>query len=760
MPDVILGNLPQASGLTGAERVPMDQRVGGTLAATALTPGLGYAIISLGSTNWTACGVPAGVTPVVGLVFTCSAVGTGTGTAQQVETVDAAASEIAALAPPTNLSYDPATRLLSSSTGADVTLPLVTTQAAGLVPTLAGGTGTFLRADGTWAAPPGGATDLSYDPATRLLSSSTGADVTLPLAGPTTAGLLPPTNDPITLASLTVTGTLTAPHIHGAMAGPLYIHVRNDSGVSLPAGSPVHVVDNQGDTDRMLVVLARADDPDTLPANGILLETLAPNADGHAINVGELTGFNTSGLTAGAQVFVGLTGGLTMTITGSAVQAIATVGRVHSSTGSILVNASPVLSTVAFTGAYGDLTGRPPEISQVDAEAGTATVFSLWTAQRWRQAAGTWWQTVTSAVGRSLVAAADAPAARTAIGAAGSGAITSSGLTMATARLLGRTTAGSGAVEEIQVSGGSLAGGVLTITGYDPASQFTNTRNSAANSPSLLITGTVFTGGTGTTTQPHLYYAAPGATAPTVFNTAGTFLGANMSSGFVGDLFWLGVNGTRQLSFNASNQRLEGGGTSSLRLAASGAEFSCAGSSIFIDGNITTLVSGIAASSYNVSFFTLRSTYGLGWSTGPGSIGPDLVLRRGGANTLSQINGTNSQTYWLFNTFTSDTNFERGKLEWLSNVFRIGTEKGSAGGTARPMELQTDGTTRLALDTVGSVRLTTGLTVATLPASPLVGMIARVTDASSPTLGATVSGGGSSFAIVCYNGASWTVMGI
>lgn len=429
MPDIIIGNLPQASALTGAERVPMDQRVGGTLAATALTPGLGYAIISLGSTNWTACGVPAGVTPVVGLVFTCSAVGTGTGTAQQVETVDAAASEIAALAPPTNLSYDPATRLLSSSTGADVTLPLVTTQAPGLVPTLAGGTGTFLRADGTWAAPPAGATDLSYDPATRLLASSTGADVTLPLAGPTTAGLLPPTNDPITLASLTVTGTLTAPHIHGALAGPLYVHVRNAAGVSLPAGSPVHVVGNQGDTDRMLVVLARADDPDTLPANGILLETLAPNAEGLAVNVGEITGFNTSGLTAGAQVFVALTGGLTMTITGSAVQAIATVGRVHSSTGSILVNASPVLSTVAFTGAYGDLTGRPnlatvatsgayadltgrpslatvaitgaygdlsgrpPEISQGDAEAGSATVPSLWSAQRWRQAAANWWQT-------------------------------------------------------------------------------------------------------------------------------------------------------------------------------------------------------------------------------------------------------------------------------------------------------------------------------------------------------------------------------
>ncbi len=46
------------------------------------------------------------------------------------------------------------------------------------------------------------------------------------------------------------------------------------------------------------------------------------------------------------------------------------------------------------------------------------------------------------------------------------GAITTSGLTMATARLLGRTTASTGAVEEITVGSGlSLSGGTLTATG-------------------------------------------------------------------------------------------------------------------------------------------------------------------------------------------------------------------------------------------------------------------------------------------------------
>ena len=56
----------------------------------------------------------------------------------------------------TNLSYTASTRLLESSTGTDVTLPLVASSTAGLVPASGGGTTNFLRADGTFAAPPGG----------------------------------------------------------------------------------------------------------------------------------------------------------------------------------------------------------------------------------------------------------------------------------------------------------------------------------------------------------------------------------------------------------------------------------------------------------------------------------------------------------------------------------------------------------------------------------------------------------------------------
>lgn len=61
---------------------------------------------------------------------------------------------------PTDLTYTAATRVLASSTGTDATLPLFTSTDAGLTPLSGGGTTNYLRADGTWTAPPiGGVSD-------------------------------------------------------------------------------------------------------------------------------------------------------------------------------------------------------------------------------------------------------------------------------------------------------------------------------------------------------------------------------------------------------------------------------------------------------------------------------------------------------------------------------------------------------------------------------------------------------------------------
>jgi hypothetical protein len=88
--------------------------------------------------------------------------------------------------------------------------------------------------------------------------------------------------------------------------------------------------------------------------------------------------------------------------------------------------------------------------------------------------------------------------------------------------------------------------------------------------------------------------------------------------------------------------------------------------------------------------------------------GGDLRLFRDAANVLAQRNAANAQTFRIYNTFTSATNFERlNIIAQSAGSVIIGTEKGSAGGTARALEFQTDGTTRLHVGTTGNVGIGT-----------------------------------------------------
>jgi hypothetical protein len=78
-----------------------------------------------------------------------------------------------------------------------------------------------------------------------------------------------------------------------------------------------------------------------------------------------------------------------------------------------------------------------------------------------------------------------------------------------------------------------------------------------------------------------------------------------------------------------------------------------------------------------------------------------------GANIFAQRDGTAAQEFRVYNTFTSATNHERLRLAWASNVAIIGTEKGSGGGTARALEFQTDGVTRVTISSgVGNISAT------------------------------------------------------
>lgn len=98
----------------------------------------------------------------------------------------------------------------------------------------------------------------------------------------------------------------------------------------------------------------------------------------------------------------------------------------------------------------------------------------------------------------------------------------------------------------------------------------------------------------------------------------------------------------------------------------------------------------------------IRSTATFGYSSTDDASGTaDVLLARDAAATLAQRNLANAQTFRIYNTTDSGiTNYERGFVGWASNTLRIGTEKGGT-GTARALELQTDGVTRLTIATGG-----------------------------------------------------------
>jgi hypothetical protein len=98
----------------------------------------------------------------------------------------------------------------------------------------------------------------------------------------------------------------------------IYENVRNDEGATIPIGTPVYSKGEVGGSERILVGIAKANDPTKMPAIGITnteLTTSGTTKDGLITLVGvyntNLSGF--TGLSTNQVVYVAPTGGLTIT---------------------------------------------------------------------------------------------------------------------------------------------------------------------------------------------------------------------------------------------------------------------------------------------------------------------------------------------------------------------------------------------------------------------------------------------------------------
>jgi len=182
----------------------------------------------------------------------------------------------------------------------------------------------------------------------------------------------------------------------------------------------------------------------------------------------------------------------------------------------------------------------------------------------------------------------------------------------------------------------------------------------------LTITGSQGTGtGAGGSI---IFQVAPLGSSGSAQNALATALTLNSSQQAV---FAAGSKTVPTVSFTGFNGGLYGRTSGALSLTNGSVEIG------LITGNGTSFLSSI------------------GLSTGAGSggdlsvAGADTILARDAANTLALRNGTAAQAFNVYNTYTSDTSYERYSVDWITtaNLVIVGPNKGSGGGTQRVQRL-------------------------------------------------------------------------
>ncbi len=226
------------------------------------------------------------------------------------------------------------------------------------------------------------------------------------------------------------------------------------------------------------------------------------------------------------------------------------------------------------------------------------------------------------------------------------------------------------------------------------------------------LAGTLNTSGSPTALKINLTLTGSGATTKFIdLLSSGTSLASISKTGKFTNV----VNGAIGYEITVSGQPVVGFGRNG----------TVGGMSLF--GGITTPSDVNADALIQPGLFLLASATGLSFSSGNVAQTPDLYLRRHAANSLIQRNSTSAQSYRIANTYTDSSNYELGNIEWVSNVLKIGTSKLGT-GSARALELYTDGTTRLTISSAGAATFSS-----TLSATIFTGLyrLQTVTEASN-----------------------------
>jgi hypothetical protein len=258
-------------------------------------------------------------------------------------------------------------------------------------------------------------------------------------------------------------------------------------------------------------------------------------------------------------------------------------------------------------------------------------------------------------------------------------------ITLTTTGSSGAATFSAGTLNIPQYGGGSSytfstgltnTSGTVTINASQALTALTASvtisSNGAASTPSVLINGTVFTGGTASTTTP-LFLVQPSGTSGTAWGTNGTLIGANSASGYTGNLIDLQANSTSRFKVdNAGN--LFGGNTYINNLACG--QISCT-NKLYSYQNIVTAGWGVPA------------IYGSGRVTAQAAAAATVATYTntaadGSYNVYANVNITASATFSfsMTVTYTDESNTGRtATMSFQSVAGVISTTLTNTGGT-------------------------------------------------------------------------------
>lgn len=397
----------------------------------------------------------------------------------------------------------------------------------------------------------------------------------------------------------------------------------------------------------------------TVPELNLAQTFSALQTFGTDISIGGVTA---AGATGTGNIVFATSPTFTTPTLGAATASGLTLSAITGSTQCLQVNTSGVVAGSGATcgGGGGSGTVNSGTAAQLAYYASTGTAVS-----------GT---TNASITAGALTLGASGTAGSIQMGNATSGTVTLVSVTGALGSATASFPANTGQVAETNLANSwslSQSFGARAVLLYNPV----------ASTSALYEQGTIFTGGTGTTTWPYNYYNPTGPTAPTTFSTGGTLWAANFPSAYVGNIFDFYVNGgTSVFSVNYQGNAVENaltiagitGSTQCLHVNTSGvvsgtgSDCGSGGSTAFSALTSSTnttaaMVVGAGASLATVSTGTIAATSVTGLSVTSGktlTVSNSLTLAGTDATTMTfpatsqTIAGlTTAQTWGAANTF-------------------------------------------------------------------------------------------------------------